>query len=512
MAILKNIRQHSLPHILPLLLLLTLPGAFGCSSRVSTEDIRTELAYGSYETLTEKMQAAHEAHEEFVTALNLARVLQLQGRWQESIEIYEAGLTLLEEYERRAIINMRELLGEAGSILISRGSLGYYGTGYERTLLHTFNAMNYVMLGDFSGAAVEMRRMEQRQEVWLAEEEYRLREYAEKRQSIGNPASYDDEPESLPGQYSMAELLRDPQVRALANSYQDPFSYSLSAIVCRLAGDEEYAGVSLRRAALLDPAAGDMFSAAWGPGKGVARQRANQTQGLPSYDNWTPNIPRRAKKASAATQEVTVMIFSGLAPALNLEQIRIPAPYIGYLMIDLPSYIGSVRGNAPTVELLAPGKSASAASPRSSAASAKHLAAHPLLRIELLAYRTLRDEVRYEIGSAIARAIFRAATAGAAYAVARSNDDTQAFAGLIGLGVSAIMDLVASGTSSSVRNWELLPAAGFLSMGAVPRGSCLRVTLGADEAEIDLPGEAEGIIVMISQITTSKMRVDYVAY
>lgn len=471
-------------------LLLFLPG---CSSRVSTADIRADLSRGDYANLQGLMQEAHDKHQELVTALNLGRVLQLQGRWQDSISAFDAGLAILEEYESRALVNMREIFSEAGSILLARGSKGYYGTGYERSLLHTFNAMNYLMLGNFSGAAVEMRKMEERQEAWLAEESYRLQQYIDELDSV------DIKPEEdltgLPGQYSLSAVLNSPEVRSLASTYQDAFSYSLSAVVCRLAGDPDYARVSMRRAALLDDGAYAMFSQNWKRGSATARKPAD-------LSNWQPYLPPLPKSGPGSApgsrdwQEVTVVFFEGLAPALQMEHVRIPAPYIGYVLVDLPSYAPPLRGPRPRVE----------------SSAGREIALYPLLHTELLAYRTLRDEVRYEIGSAVSRAITRAAISGGVYAAAASNEDTEAYAPLLSFLTTVVMDLVASGSSESVRNWETLPVSGFLGLEKIRRGEKILIKTGVDEAEIEVPAEAGGVFIMVSHITTSRMRVDYVIY
>ncbi|MDR2825699.1 MAG: hypothetical protein LBV76_02760 [Deltaproteobacteria bacterium] len=496
--------------VLPLLCLLFLAG---CSSRVSTQDIRSGLNSGHQDELIGKLQAAHESHNEFVTALNLARVYQLQGSWRESITAYAEALYILEEYEQRAVINMRGILGEAGSILVSRGSKGYFGTGYERTLLHTFNALNYLMLHDFSGAMVEMRKMELRQELWLAEEEQRLQEHLEKLRTTKSENS--DDLGRLPASYSMTALLNDPRTKAIARAYQDAFSYALSAVVGRLAGDTEYAKISLRRAALLDQNAYALFSAAWGKGKMIAGQWEPEIPALSSDQASTGQASSGQALAGGALmrmlnsygfdtgyslsksrQEVSIIVLCGLAPALRMEQIRIPAPYVGYLMLELPAYIPPRQSGTPLAE----------------SSTRQPIAMQALLHTDFLAYRTLRDELRYEIGYAVTRAITRAAIAGTAYALASSNDKTQGAAPLIGYMATGIMDLLATGTSQNVRNWELLPATGYLAQGYVQSGESVRIQIEQSSVKIDLPQQAKGVIILVSYATKDNMRVDYVAY
>lgn len=445
-------------------------GGGGCTARVSTNAIRSDISSGALEQLEVKMKKAHAEHHEFVTALNLARLYQLTGEWQKSIATYDSALSILNEYEGRAQISIRNALGSLGSVLVSKGSEGYYGTGYERSLLHTFNAINYLMLNDFSGAAVEMRKMEARQEQWLEETEERLRAYA--------------------GQLGKLEdILNDGTAQRLARAYQDPFSYSLSSIVCRLAGDTHYASVSLKRAEALEPQVSALFEAAWGKNKagGAAVQALGERQSTTGKKTKQP-----------AQQEVTVIFTSGLAPALYIQQTRIAFQHTGYIMVDMPAYYQpSNPGVSPYIIV---------------SDSETGIATLPLLQTEILAYRTLEDERIFEIASALSRAAFRSLVSGTARAAASSNANTQKYATLIGVAVNGLFDLYATLSSSSVRNWEMLPNKGFLSMARVPVGSTVTVAAAGLEQKLTLPQESRGVIINVSMIANYRMRMDYVLY
>jgi len=481
------------------LLAVFLAVASGCSSRVSTDAIRSEIASGSLQALEEELQEAHEDHSEFVTACNLARVYQLSGRWADSIRLFNEALVILEEYESRAEISVRAILASAGTILFSRGADEYYGVGYERSLIHTFNALNYLMLGDFSGAAVEMRRMDKRQEIWLEESQARIEKYLETKRRL-------DSPDNLPVGYSMRDLLRDHAVRSLINNYQDPFSYSLGAVLYRLAGDAQAADVSMRRAMALNDDAERLFAAAW-PGKATSRPRKESLPAVPEMprpyalmDETTP--PKtRTKEHEPDTQEVTVIAFSGLVPALRVENVRMAFPAIGYILVDLPAYARPVFGAKPMVSI---------ADGREDGGTTLEL--HPLLRTDLLAYRTLWDEVSMELTFAISRAVTRAGVSATTYAAARSNKDTREYASLISTLTTILMDIFASSMAESVRNWETLPNTGYLALTAVARGSTVTVSVGGDRASVHLPHDARGVIILATELSNSNVKVNHVTY
>lgn len=475
--------------LLTALLVAFLPMALtGCAGRTSTENIRSAVASGNVEQLEEELRETHESYGEMVTALNLARAYQLGGRWKESIKAFEDAIVLLEEYEGRAVVNIREMLSGVGTIFLSRGAESYFGTGYERSLLHTFNSLNYLMLGDFAGAAVEMRRMDQRQTLWLEESQARIEKYLEDNKSLNDP-------DALPQNYSMRSLLSDPDVRKLINNYQDPFSYSLGAVLYRLAGDYQAADVSMRRAVALDDNAKHLFSGAW-----PAKSKKNTTPTvphLPVYEISTDaNAKPKHQKNTTPHQEVTVIAFTGLAPALHVENVRIWFPAIGYILVDLPSYKKAVTG----------------VQPHAFYANNVPATLYPLLRTDILAYRTLWDEVRMEYALAMTRAATRAGVSAAAYVAASSHEDTQAYASLIGTLTTMIMDIFATSMAGSVRNWETLPNTGYIAMTSVPRGTSVTISAGNDSHLIDLPHDARGVIILANELSNNNVKVSHVTY
>lgn len=455
----------------------------GCASHIPTQEIHASFSSGRISDLRAAMEESHDSLGEFTTALNLARLLQVEGRWADSIGRYEEALAMLEAYESRALINVREVMAAAGTILLSRGAKTYYGTGYERSLLHTLNALNYVMLGDFSGAAVEMRRMDKRQEYWLQESQSRIEEGLK---------TAEGESVALPAQYSMRELLKNESVRSLVNNYQEPFSYALGAILFRLAGDEQASAVSARRAAALDGRAADLFRAAWPADVSEKKKRRKKAQQEKQKDVGLPALPA----APSRMTEVTVIATGGLAPSLQVEQVRIRMPHIGYLLLDLPSYVHPLPGTMPEASVL----------------SGDSLVFHSLLHTDRLAYRTLQDEIDFEMASAASRAAVRAGISAAVYAGAHSSEEGQNYAELAGTIATLLLDLWTTAMSDAARNWEMLPNNGYIATGLAPAGSTVIAGVGRERQSLTLPKDIRGVIIMLTCFTGSRMRMDYVTY
>lgn len=392
--------------------------------------------------------------------LNLARLQQANGDFTTSIQSFEAAYSILDEYENRATISLRNVGAFIGSSLMSKGSESYYGKGYERTLMHTLNALNYLMLSDFEGAAVEMRRMEQRQEFWLKESAAKIKEASEEKEKArlqGNDTT------RIPASYSLATILKDQDVRALANNYQDPFSYTLSSIIMDISGHSAASGnsgeISLKRALALNPDVLKVF-----------------TQ-LPNTDSIQDN-----------TIDVTIIVLTGVAPALKIEKIRFPIFYgAQYTSIDLPSYTSPLN-DINNLTILT---------------DKLQLQPPRLLKTDLMAYKTLNDELPGELAKSVVRATSKAIA---------SKQVSDHFGNLGGLMASLLFDVGSTYLDSGFRNWEVMPNSGYIAKFKAKKGEKFTMILNDRREFFTLPIDKKGVLVLVSYMTPDNVRIDNVTY
>lgn len=390
--------------------------------------------------------------------LNLARLQQINGDYNQSIQSFEKAYEILDEYENRATFSVRNIGSFLGSSFLSKGSESYRGKGYERSLMHTLNALNYAMLGNFEGSAVEMRRMELRQEFWLQESEEKIRDAAEDKRRAKRQGNDVD---TIPSGYSMGPLLQDPDVRSMANNYQDPFSYTLSSIIMDIshlsAASGESSAISLKRALALNPEVSKAF--------------------FPSKNSL-----------SSSGMEVTVIILSGIAPSLRVEKIRFPIFHAAeYTSLDLPSY------TLPIDHL---------ASLTVTTSTFKHTPPK-LLRSDIMAYKTLKDELSADLAKGVVRATAKGV-------VAKQMNDK--FGPLGGLIASLTMDVGSSYADQDYRNWEFLPNSGYISKFTVPKGEKIDIILNTHKESIQLPNDKMGSLILIDYLSPENIRIHHVAY
>ncbi|MDP3300854.1 MAG: hypothetical protein Q8S36_02680 [Sulfuricurvum sp.] len=419
-----------------------------------------QLHSSNFQTTLATLASDTSDNNKFWYWLNLARLQQANGDFTTSIQSFEKAYVILDEYEDRATISLRNIGSFLGSSLMSKGSESYYGKGYERTLMHTLNALNYLMLNNFEGAAVEMRRMEQRQEFWLKESEEKIKEASEEKEKArrqGNDTTH------IPANYSLAAMLEDPDVKALTNNYQDPFSYTLGSIIMDISGQSAASGnfgeISLKRALALNPDVSKAFAT------------------LPN----SPSIQNNK-------MDVTIIFLTGEAPALKIEKIRFPILHGAvYSSIDLPSYT-SPSNDTSNVTILT---------------DKLKLQPPRLLKSDLMAYKTLKDELPGELAKSVVRATTKA------IAAKQASDH---FGNLGGLVASLVFDVGSSYADSGFRNWEMMPNSGYIAKFEAIKKSTVNIKLNNTQESFVLPSDKKGTIVLITYLTPDNIRIDHVSY
>jgi len=427
-----------------------------CAASITSNQLRNSLSQNTLPLTLSTLSEDTSNDDEMWYWLNLARLQQSNGDFNASIRSFEKAYAILDEYENRATISVRNVGSFLGSSFLTKGSEHYHTKGYERSLMHTLNALNYTMNGDFEGAAVEMHRMEMRQEFWLLESEEKIKDAANDKRRAERQGS---DLSSAPSGYSMATLLEDPDVRAMANNYQDPFSYTLSSIILDISGLSAAAGdasaISLKRAFALNPEASKAFLG-------------------------SPHQP--------STMAITVVILSGQAPAMKIERVRFPIFHAAeYTSLDLPSYtppindLSYVAISTPTMRIQPP----------------------RLLKSNLMAYKTLKDELPSDLAKGVVRATTRGVTA---------KQMSDQFGPLGGLIASLTMDLGSSYVDKDYRNWELLPNSGYIAKFEAKKGETLDIMLNNTKETIILPNDKKGAVIVVDYLTPNNIRIHHVTY
>ncbi|MCI0589772.1 MAG: hypothetical protein L0323_23400 [Planctomycetes bacterium] len=153
---------------LPLALAFVLAGA--CSSYPSrTASAREAFAEGRFVDALQSFPSDPGGPDGMLHSLERGLIAHTGGDFERSLAEFEGALEAIRGFEERPTVSGRSVVEGAESWVWNDTSLPYDGEGFERVLLHTFLALDYLFLGSGEDARVEIRRAD----LVLREEEER---------------------------------------------------------------------------------------------------------------------------------------------------------------------------------------------------------------------------------------------------------------------------------------------------------------------------------------------------
>lgn len=242
-----------------------------------------------------------------------------------SLAAFDAAEAKVNEYEAQAKVKIGST---AASILTNQAAVPYRGRSYDKIMMNTYKALNYIQLGEFDAARVELNRALQRQRDAVAENTRRIEEAQQVALEAKEGKAVNEEGKAT--QYDVARAQSDPKTETqLAmveagldirikpyGDYVNPFSVFLDGLFfltrAENGADLERARVSIQRVAGMVP------------------------------ENPYAAIDAEMAEAAANGQipsGLTYVIFeTGSAPYRDETRIEIPT----FLVTDKVAYIGAV--------------------------------------------------------------------------------------------------------------------------------------------------------------------------
>lgn len=172
-------RQLDVARGLLCLLLATLAG--GCQtyttqSRNMTGAWAAGDAAGAARTFGRRADQKANSKDAVIWHLEAGAAARAAGDFAESNRHFEAAAARIEEYESRPKVRLGN---EAGAIFSNQQNLPYEGRPYDKIMLHTYKALNYLAMGQPDRARPELIRAYQRQQDAVAENRRRIEEALE---------------------------------------------------------------------------------------------------------------------------------------------------------------------------------------------------------------------------------------------------------------------------------------------------------------------------------------------
>ncbi len=372
------------------------------------------------------------------------------SRFPESNRHFEAAAARIEDYERRARVRLGT---EVAAMFSNQQNLPYEGRAYDKIMLHTYKALNFLALGEAERARPELIRAHQRQQDAVAENQRRIEEAREAARNSGHAEAVERTRNDPRFNAVVAELSRPLEGFQAYAEYVNPFTVYLDGLYFLYAGaggsDLERAILSLRRVAAV------------------------------AQDNAAVRADLTLAEAAAASgggvnpAPLTYVIFE-TGRAASREQVPLDIPI---LVADV-SYVGAAfprlvfhGGHLPHLEVRAGGE---------------QQATTLVASMDAIIARDFQDELPAIITKTLIATVAKAAAGWAISDTARRQDEgVGLLARLMTAAVQAAMNI------ADTRSWTTLPKE--FQVARVNTPSERRVTLTA-------PGQAPVTVPLIDGV------------
>ncbi|WP_372871430.1 COG3014 family protein [Shewanella sp.] len=283
-------------------------------------------------------------------AQEAGRVAQIGGDFNASQTYYQAAIAAYARFDDKALVSVSELGASAGSLVLNDNLIPYRGPGFERIMVHQYQALNYLMQNDFEGALVEVRRANDLQE--LEQKRYEKSKDAVKAMANGTVD---------------AEISRlGQQAGGVTSSFLNAYSYYTTGLLHELLGEENDAFIDYRKAAQIFP------------GNSYLEQdlvRLAKQLSMPQYDEFKARFGE-ARLPKQDEGQLVVLVERGFVP----EKQALTVPF-------------TIDGNWQTISLPTYGPAYSQVLPASLTGLDKPLNAAAIANLDALAINALKEEL-----------------------------------------------------------------------------------------------------------------------
>jgi len=311
-------------YMLRALAVIFVPAAAGCAMFSDYPRqmalVRQQFEAGAAVSAADALSNARQ--DPLCSLLERGMMLHGAGRYDASNKSFFGAERIITEFDERAVISARNTAAGAMTLVLNEKAAPYRGEGFERVLINTYLAFNHLMIGDLTGARVEVRKAYQRQQQ---EADRHIRALEEARaQASSNSIDLDGAMQEVGSRYGASSCAAE----RVQNAYQNAFTYYLSSVVYELNGEVNDAYIDCKAAIELRPDAGC-----------VRRDLVRFAGRLGFRDElavWTERFGD-VTVPPEGYGSILVVFEQGMAPVKDEIKLPIPTEF-GILFVALPTY------------------------------------------------------------------------------------------------------------------------------------------------------------------------------
>lgn len=308
----------------------------------------------------DKLASNIQGNDGLLYAQEAGRIAQVAGDFASSKQYYQQAVAAYTAFDDKAKISASDVGATASSLVLNDNAIPYRGPGYERIMLHQYQALNYLFGGDYQGALVEVRRSNELQ----SSEQERYQKSQKSVQAMAN-GTVDAEVSKL-GQAA----------GTVTSSFLNAYSYYTTGVLHEVLGEPNDAFIDYRKAAQITP------------DNTYLQQdlvRLAKQLGMPQYDEFKKRWGD-AKLPEAAEGQVILMVERGFVP----EKQALTVPF-------------TIHGNWQTVSLATYGPNNTFVQETQVQGLGTVLKTEPIANIDALAITALKEDLPGTLVRQVAR-------------------------------------------------------------------------------------------------------------
>jgi hypothetical protein len=441
----------------------------GCATRPTQQSLRTSHDVYKSGDITRSIAAFEEAYKNqrakdtpyFLEKGYLSRLKSKDALSESSLTLLEAD-KVVSDWQRQATLDLGRTTVDFMNYFFSpiRSGSVYELKDFEKSMLSYSLALNHVLAGRMDLAAIEARKMAEREKLIERLQEKKLEAINEKERenSSKNLAGF-SRIENIEG-YPV-NLISHPAVDSMRNSYQNAAAHYLAAFLFESQGDISLAAPGYRLAIELRPEV-TLFK-----------------QSLADLESSTSRIIRPRAHA-----ETLIVVESGFIPRVNSHS-------------STHSFQTARGPRLVTFRLPAIGDGSQHFPVRSIIAGTNEVPLSLAANLDLMARRHLKDEMPGHVLRATTQAIAQIAVQEAIYQSQKRNRQGNEGAAMLG---AILAGAALSFGNVDVRSWTTLPSAIHLGRVQLQKGmTTLKVNtpVGIVSADLNIQNDYEVVYVRV---------------
>lgn len=253
------------------------------------------------------------------------RFAQVLGKIDVSMQDFSAAMEKIRQNDDKARISMSDIGANIAATAVNDNAIPYEGAGYERVMLHHYQALNYLAKKDLEGAGVEVRRAGSEQEEALKrheEEVEKAKKQAEEKQIDDSQLNND----KITTTY--AEL--DEVAGKVKNSFQNAYTFYLSGFIYEALNQPNDAYIDYKKALEIYPDNSYLQ-------KDVLRL-AKALKMREDLDAIKKRFNVKPSAIPASSGDLLIIFEDGFAPQKQEVKIPLPVKNVGLLTVAFPVY------------------------------------------------------------------------------------------------------------------------------------------------------------------------------